>query len=282
MREDNNARVIDTNNLIEEKLERIRFVLQKIEKNEDEVVYSDGVSDNEMEALTGEDNQNESGEGIIRSNVIKAQPVKPQDEIVIGPTKEELIAQAQSEIERMKSNALAEIESQKQSVYEEAQKRGYEDGMQAARQEASKLWQDLEQEKENLENKYDSILNELEPKFVEILTNVYEKIFEVNLSEYQNIVLSLLRNSIRKIEGSKNFLVHVSKDDFTFVSEHRQELLSDSNQEGTTIDVIEDQTLKKNDCIIETVNGIYDCGLGTQLSELKKRLCLLSYEEDDK
>lgn len=35
------------------------------------------------------------------------------------------------------------------------------------------------------------------------------------------------------------------------------------------MDIIEDMTLAKNECMIETDNGIFDCGLGTELSELK-------------
>ena len=32
---------------------------------------------------------------------------------------------------------------------------------------------------------------------------------------------------------------------------------------------------------IETDGGIFDCGLGTQLSELKKRLMLLAYSREE-
>ena len=43
-------------------------------------------------------------------------------------------------------------------------------------------------------------------------------------------------------------------------------------------EVIEDATLKPNDCLIESDGGIWDCGLGTQMDLLEKQLRILSYE----
>ena len=49
---------------------------------------------------------------------------------------------------------------------------------------------------------------------------------------------------------------------------------------GSWIDLAsnEDVTLKKNQCLIETDGGIFDCSLGVELKELKKQLLLLSYD----
>ena len=76
----------------------------------------------------------------------------------------------------------------------------------------------------------------------------------------------------------KNYLVHVSGTDYLYVKEHKEELLQETSGEHIVIDIVEDHTMKETECTIETENGIYDCGLGTQLGELKKKLRLLSYE----
>ena len=47
------------------------------------------------------------------------------------------------------------------------------------------------------------------------------------------------------------------------------------------VDIVEDMTMRQGDCMIETANGIFDCGIDTQLSAIKKRLTLLSYEGRD-
>ena len=48
---------------------------------------------------------------------------------------------------------------------------------------------------------------------------------------------------------------------------------------ASLLEVVEDITLSKNQALIETDGGIYDCSLGTQLDELGKKLRLLSYEK---
>ena len=87
-----------------------------------------------------------------------------------------------------------------------------------------------------------------------------------------------MRNTMKRLDGCKEFLIHVSSSDYPYVREHKKELLSESSQEGTVIDVVEDSMMRENECTIETVNGIYDCGIGTQLCELRKKLILLSYD----
>ncbi len=282
-----NARVIDTNQIIEQKLERIRFVLPNAQVSEaslgpDEFeggLDADELDPEALDALMAEGGAEDETDGSV-SNIIKAEaPVAEPS--YNGPSPEDLIADAQKEIEEMKAQAMAESEKIKQDAYEKAKELGYQDGFAAAQKETEKIKEALNDEKMLIEQQYEEKLEALEPKFVKVLTQIYEKIFEVELSDSKNLILSLLRNSMRKIEGCKNFLIHVSREDFPYVNEHKEELLSQSSQEGTTIDVIEDATLRKNDCMIETINGIFDCGLGTQLGELKKRLSLLSYEADD-
>ena len=50
---------------------------------------------------------------------------------------------------------------------------------------------------------------------------------------------------------------------------------------SATLELVEDTTLSHNECMIETEGGIFDCGLGTQMRELQKRLRLLAYEKRD-
>ena len=106
---------------------------------------------------------------------------------------------------------------------------------------------------------------------------IYEEIFQVELSGYKKILSHAIANTIRKIEGSKDFLVHVSRMDYEKLLEHKEEIMSQISSQAT-VELVEDATLKENECMIETNSGIFDCGIGTQLEELTKKLRLLSYE----
>ena len=58
----------------------------------------------------------------------------------------------------------------------------------------------------------------------------------------------------------------------------KEALLEAGGVVNAHFDIVEDLTLKKNECLIETESGIFDCSLGIELKELKKQLLLLSYE----
>ncbi len=267
------ARVINSNEIVEQKLERIRMVLPQVDLDEFQAV--DFVEGSRLldplDALTSE-----FEEGGLSDNVIKAQP-SVSEPVYDGPTPEELILQANAEIEAMRARAMEELQAEQQRVLESAREEGYAAGKAQGMQECESLRADIEMERARLQAFYEQQIERLEPEFVDAITGIYEKVFEVGLDNQREIVVTLLRNTMKKMDGCKNFLVHVSTADYSYVKEHKDELLSESSQEGTVIDIIEDSLLRENECTIETVGGIYDCGLGTQLSGLRKRLTLLSY-----
>jgi len=137
---------------------------------------------------------------------------------------------------------------------------------------------ELRMQAQALEQEYQKLIDELEPKFIQTLTGIYEEIFKVELKNYKGILMHVISNTIRNAEGVKDFLVHVSKVDYEKVLEQKSILMEGLPSKSVTVELIQDATLHENECMIETGNGIYDCGVGLQLEELTKRLRLLSYE----
>ena len=208
-----------------------------------------------------------------------------QEAVYTGPSPEELIAQAQAEIEEMRIEAEKNISFLKKRSQEEGKQQGYEEGMQMAMQELDVAKRELEASKRELEAKakameleYQNLIDQLEPQFIKTITGIYEEVFKVELAGYKNILRYAIANTIRKVEGSKDFLVHVSRVDYGKMVEQK-ELLLNSISKQITVEFIEDATLKENECMIETNSGIFDCSIGVQLEELTKKLRLLSFEE---
>lgn len=289
-RDGEEPRIIDSNTLVEEKLERIRMIMPVIAKKEEVEEYHepgefvDGLDALMLDTLVGdsEDIQYDE-EGTPVSNIIKAapqeEPVEYEQPVYeyTGPSPEEMIAEAQAEIEEMKLAAQDEIEQAKNAGYTDGQRLGYEEGRAKAQAEVDAAWQELEMARNNLAAEREQMIAELEPQFVHALTSIYEKVFEIDLRDEKSLVMNLLRNTMSQIESTKNYLIHVSRDDYKFVLENKESLVTMSMPADVTIDIIEDVTMKSGDCMIETSGGIFDCGLGTQLETLKKKLELLSY-----
>ena len=59
-------------------------------------------------------------------------------------------------------------------------------------------------------------------------------------------------------------------------------MISGAVSKDTQIEITEDSALKRNECLIETDAGVFDCSLDVQLDNLIKDIRLLSCMGTDK
>ncbi len=264
--QNDDTRIINSNRIIEQ-----RIGSSGSGAGEDTEEHTEGFTEGlKVEELSGLTADPEDG-----SNVIKSEEPVPAAPVYEGPSPEELIAQAEEEILQRKKDAEAEIEAYRQQVIEEARQegrnQGYIDGTAAAQSE-------IEETKRQLEAAYNNRLQELEPELVKQLTGIYEHIFHMELGEYQNLVMQLLEGCMQRIETSSSYIIHVSPDDYPFVSMQKKLLIEGLGNRNAMLEVVEDMTMRKNECMIEADDGIYDCSLDIQLTALRRELLVLSYE----
>lgn len=282
--------LIDNNERIARKIEDLEELLVKRARSEsgEESIdgFVGGLDAELVEALTSE--FDEDGE---LPTVIKAEhPAETQEApaqnaadalAVVSAQAQEMLEAARREAANIKSNAMVEaqqeLENIRREAYEEAKSQGYDAGYNEAVAQVEQQKNQLLEERRQLEAEYQNLVDELEPRFVEALTDIYEKVFQVDLKKEQNIVMHLISSTMHKIEGSNTYLIHVSKEDYPYVSMKKNEVLTASVSVHASVEIVEDITLSANDCIIETDGGVFDCGLGTQLEELSQKLRLLSY-----
>lgn len=267
--QESEARIIDSNEKVAERIADLSKSLQNsVEEEEGDFAeeFSDGIEAAQVSRLLDEDG----------GNVIKA------EDVYDGPGPEELLDEARQQIEAMLDEARREAEEIKNRAYAEANENGYREGREKGYREAEELKEryqkEYQEKEEQLTRVYQEKLEEIEPAMIDMLTDIYEHVFCVKISEDRDVIMHLLGNALRKMDGSSEYLIHVSKEDFPFVSMRKDMLLEAGGIVNASFDIIEDLTLKKNQCLIETENGIFDCSLGVELKELKKQLLLLSYD----
>ncbi len=245
-----------------------------------------------LEALSRSQGDPEGGfvSGLAIADVIEAPEegagnvIKAQDEAkeLLERTRaeaQELRAQAQEEAQRILEEAKAQAQAERQQVLEQAKQQGYMEGMSKAQAHEGAMEQEYLEKGRQLEEEYQQQIDMLEPNLVDAITGIYEHIFHVELSSYREILTSLISDVLHRLDGSRSFIIHVSKEDYAYVNMQKKQMLAGAVSESVSVDVVEDASVGRNECMIETENGIFDCGLGTQLSELKKRLTLLSWSK---
>jgi len=290
------TRIIDSNARAEAKLRELALELARQCGEEPDFAegFSQGINAVDVANLIRD------GEG----NIIGGEPeagenepmamYQPDAEPTPAPQSEELIAEAQAQIEIMRQEAVEQIEQERVQAIEEGRKEGYQqgfeqgkaegyqqghnDGLNSVAAERQQAMEEIDQRAAAIDAEYEQLLNELEPRFIDLLTGIYEHIFHVSLKNFRELIVYLIQNTMRNIENGGTYLVHVSKEDYPFASMQKRELIKGTNIDLDSIELLEDATLGKNECMIETGNGVFDCSLGTQLEALNEQLRLLSYQ----
>ena len=268
-------RVIDTSTLIQQRLEE--YNQQQREKESkgfvaglraEEVVLPDD-EESGMEQMDGEVLLEHAGQEAKR---ILEQAREEADNIV---------AQAQAKALQMCEDAKRQAEVEKNKVISEARQAGYNEGLNQARMEGEAARQEFLRKEKEVEAFYQQQIDVLEPQLVDVITGIYEHIFHVELRSYREILTFLISSTLRKIDGSHDFIIHVSKEDYPYVNMQKKQIVAGAVSSNCNVEILEDIALSKNDCLIETENGIFDCGLGTQMSELKQKIKLLSWVKEE-
>ncbi|MCR5106694.1 MAG: hypothetical protein K6B28_00880 [Lachnospiraceae bacterium] len=271
---DDGKRIINSNDLIAQKIEKLTTELLEME-TEDEFAdgFTEGLEAEQVEALLSDPDAED--ERIRAARESAAEIVENAN-----AEAEDIINSANEERENILNNAVGEVQELKNAAASEGHEEGYRAGYDEGMKEIEALKEQIEAERTELREEYDRKYEALEPELVGILTDIYEHVLGISLSDNSEIVLNLMKETIRNIEGGKNYMIHVSTDDYAYVSAYREDLF---NCVGgiDTLEVVEDITLKRSDCFIECESGIYDCSLGTELGLLKKELRLLSYRRKE-
>lgn len=265
-------RVIDTNELAARRLEELKETIGRQAQDEEFVEgFVQGIEAVDVSALL--DSADEGG------NVLKADSVQESASVIqnANAQAEEILEDARARADRMMQDAHEQAENLKRTAAEEGRMSGYREGKERADAEAEGQRRQLKAKEAQLEADYQSAMDQIEPQLVEAITGIYEHIFHVELQSYRDILIHLIASTLHKAEGSKVFLVHVSREDYSFVSMQKKQLQAGLGGNGVTLEIIEDATIDKDACMIETEGGIFDCGLGTQLTQLRQKLRLLSY-----
>ena len=276
------TRVIDTNELAQKKIAELNQKMRQSVKDrgldEFEAEFTDGIEAVRVAELLDDTEANVES---MENNVFK--PV-PQYE---GPSEEEIqqminerLQEADRQAEEIVMAARDEAEAIRNQAYTEGMQQGYDDGIKMAMAEYQTKEEELVKKEKLLEKEYETKVNYLEPMFVDTITDVYEQIFHTDLSGYHDILVYLVESIMKKSDEDMQFIVHVSPKDYQKVAEKKADLLSSVSRENIRLEVVEDVTVANRQCIIETENGVFDCGIDTQLEELKKRFKLLAYQKN--
>ncbi|RKM62420.1 hypothetical protein D6855_03120 [Butyrivibrio sp. CB08] len=273
------TRIIDNNDLANRKIEA--FQEQELKRQRTQMVQDDAYPDMEM----GEDfipgiEMEQLSQLTEDQSMLESVPDPQFDMEAMQAEMDLKIQQAQEQADMILQSAQQQAEAIRNEAMEQGHREGYEAGYQEGVAAAQALKDEFEQQRGDLEKEYQQIVDELEPEMVDVLTQIYEHVFNIELREDKGIILHLLKTTLSRIEPGKDLIVHVSSDDYDDIMDERETLNACITSPNTTMEIIEDPLLRENECMIESDSGVFDCSLGVELSEISRKLKLLSFDRN--
>lgn len=201
--------------------------------------------------------------------------LEDKTEVLENVNREEILNEAREEAERILDEARQEAEAYRRQTFDAAEKEGYNMGYSKGLQEVEQMKKEIESQREQLEQDYQKELEKMEPVLVDVILEVVESVFQIQFAEKKDFVMHLLQATLNKIEGSKDYLIRVSKEDFALLTEKKNDIQAQLPR-NSVLEIVEDLTLVRNQCLVETDGGVFDCSLDTQLDSLTRDLRTLS------
>ncbi len=220
------------------------------------------------------------------ANCFEAGIVRDDTEIIEEVPEVNPIEQATEEAERILAEAKAQAEAVLNQAYldaknlrEEAKVQGFAEANITMQKELQEKREALEAEysarSRDLELEYTSKRDNMETDLVDVILDVFNKVFHIQFDNKKHILMHLINDAILNIEGDRNFRIKVADSNVLFLENHREDILERVGH-GIELEFIADSTMDGNDCLIETDSGVFDCSLGTQLENLIKDIRSLS------
>jgi len=184
-----------------------------------------------------------------------------------------IVNEAQLEAKRIIADAERKADELATQIAEQFKQKGYEEGFNIGHNEGMKQCEALIKEAEEIKaraiEEYENTMKSIEGDMVSLVISVAKKVLATELSINRESILNLIKETINKCSGSNGAVLKVSSEDYDFVVENRDKLLS-MLDECDELEIKKDSSLSRGSCIVETDQGSVDSGVDTRLKKIEE------------
>lgn len=185
---------------------------------------------------------------------------------------DEILNQAHEKAELILSNANQEAVKLKNDAKEEAIQHGYQEGFNKGYEDSKKEHLYLINEVEDLKQKTleecKNYMESIESDIIKMVMEISKKVIHNKISSDKDEVLEMVKQSIEKCCNNEKITLRVSFEDYDYIYENRDKLIS--NIEGLEkLEIVREGSLELGSCIIESSYGIIDSSVNKKLKRIE-------------
>ena len=184
---------------------------------------------------------------------------------------DDIIAKAHAEADRIIADAKAEqqaiIAKAESGGYEQGRQDGYEDG----KKEVDRLVVRIHKIIESVQAKRQEILDGTEQQIVDLVVLMTRKVVKIMSDNQKSVIMANVVQALKKVKGRGDVTLRVNLADVKLTTEHIQDFIREV-ENIQNITVVEDSSVEKGGCIVETDFGAIDARIASQLAELETKI----------
>jgi flagellar assembly protein FliH len=182
-----------------------------------------------------------------------------------------MVADAERRVAELEATARERVEAAAGEAAKKGREEGRETGYAEGKAEAERLVERLHVILDRAMDKRAEILAETETQVVELVLLVAKKVVKVISENQKSVVIQNIAQALRKLKTKSEVIVRVNLADLQLSTDHIKDFVQ-MTENAKKITVIEDSTVDRGGCVIETDFGEIDARISSQLHELEERI----------
>lgn len=275
-------KVVDSNEIISQKIIKIREAFEQKElANENHDGFTLGIDAEHVEELLEDEYEYSDAEEVIDEQLIES--TRQRVDQILDSARieaEQILQEARDKADQIIKQGLEESKEAVAEAKNEGRQQGYDEGIALGREEIDKKIEEIEQHRSELDREYDDRIKKMEPELVDVLLKIFSEVTKVLAYDKKDMILNLVNSVMSGTEVSKNYIIKTNKEDALFLRDNKERIHGLIGRD-INIEVVEDPTMKRNQCLIDTDLGIYDCSLDIQLENLIDAIKILACAQVD-
>ena len=207
----------------------------------------------------------------VKKQTDEAQTIKAQAE----NEAQKIIADAREQASQIQAKSEIEKDEIKRNSYEEGLKEGKKDGYDSGKEEVNRLIDRSHKILEAVLNRREQILNETEEQIIQLVLLMTRKVVKVMSENQKSVVMANVLSALKKVKARGDITIRVNLEDVKLTTEHIKDFI-EQVESVSGITVVEDSSVEKGGCIVETDFGAIDARISSQLSELESKILEIS------
>jgi len=219
----------------------------------------------EAEMITNE--ANERAKNIIKEAEEKAERIEQETE-----EKTQLMeAEAKTNAENLINEAQENIEKIEAKARKKGQELGYKESLKSSKEEFNRINIRLQSVITSLLDKREEILGSSEEQLIDLILTMSRKVVKTITKNQEDIVIHNIKESLEHLNKKLDVRVRVNLDDLEIVQDNKKFLIEEL-EKLENLDIIEDSSIDRGGCMIETSFGEIDARINTQLMHIENAI----------